>query len=456
MSAASGASSGKGPSLTIRLLVPLAIIQCVVIVVGAAGLVFWVADKSPGYVNKSIADDLAPLIALGPDGPLVTDRSQVDALSAENPQLWWIALDEAGRRLAHGRPPAELASVVASMTAFAPSELTVNPSRPELSMRVDALTRDGQRILLMTGGGKPGSVQRTMGLLALFFTSWFALPLMALSAIAIPWSIWRATRGLHEVARQAASLALSGSTAHLSEGGVPREIRPLIRAFNEALDRIKAEHQARGRFLRDAAHEIRIPIAVLMARVEGMPAHPIKAELLTDLTRLTNLAEQLLDLQRLRGRAEDMAEVDLCEMAREVVADMAPLALSRGNELVLEAPEQAVHVRGQQASLMRVLANLVQNALVHGGSPGVVVVAIRRDACHAFLEVSDDGRGVAPQARDEIFRPFVRGDAGSGGHGLGLHLVEEIVTLHGGRVMVGPSESGGASFVVQLDVQPPG
>lgn len=442
----------KGPSLTLRLLGSLAVTQCLAMVLGATGLVFLITDKTAGFVNKMIADDLAAAITVGADGPVVTDRDKLAALVAENPKLWWIVRDEAGRSLTHGEPPRELNSLVTAMQTFDPAELTTSPARPELSMRVETLSIGGRRVLLMTGGGAPATFQRTTGLLALFFTSWFALPLIALSAVAIPWSIWRATRGLHEVARQAASLELDDPTAHLPEDTVPREIRPLIRAFNEALDRIKVEHQARGRFLRDAAHEIRIPIAVLMARVEGMPPHPIQTTLLTDLSRLTTLAEQLLDLQRLRGLTQDMATVDLCEIGREVVSDMAPLALKGGNELVLEAPGRAIPVKGQAVSLMRALTNLIQNALVHGGSPGTVVVTVRSDDRRGFLEVSDEGDGVAAAERREIFRPFVRGDAASPGHGLGLHLVEEIVQLHGGRITVGRSPAGGASFVIQLDL----
>ncbi|MDH0868327.1 HAMP domain-containing sensor histidine kinase, partial [Mitsuaria sp. GD03876] len=431
----------KGPSLTLRLLVSLTIAQALATVVGGAALVYWVADRSTGYVNKSIANELEASLALGPDGPIVTDQARIDAVAAEHARLWWIARDPAGRQLSFGQPPEVLAGVVQGLPAFVPAELIGPMSHPELSMRVDALTITGGKLLLLTGGGKPGTLQRTAGLLALFFTSWFALPLIALSSAAIAWAIWRATRGLQHVVRQAAALELSERTAHLPEDAVPREIRPLIRAFNGALDRIKAEHQDRDRFLRDAAHEIRIPIAVLMARVEELPAHPVKATLLTDLSRLTTLAEQLLDLQRLRGLSEAMGTVDLCELAREVVSEMAPLALGRGNDLVVEAPDRAVEVTGQATALGRVLANLVQNALVHGGSPGAVIVTVRRDGSHGVLEVSDEGDGIAAPARREIFRPFVRGDSSGSGHGLGLHLVDEIVKLHGGHVTVDRSEA---------------
>ncbi len=440
-------ASGRGPSLTVRLLVSLALTQAAVIIVASAALITWIADRSVGYVNKAIADDLAASISVQPNGLRVTNQAKLEALAAAHPQLWWLVTDESGHRLAFGPQPPELQGLEGALPMYAASDLNAKLARADLSARIDSALVDGQRVHLMVGGGRPAPKLQTMAYLALFFTPWFALPLIVLSAVAIALSVYRATRGIHAVARQAEALELSDQTAHLSEQAVPREIRPLVRAFNAALDRIKLEHQARDRFLRDAAHEIRVPMAVLIARVESMGPQPIKTELLTDLSRLTNLTEQLLDLERLRGRTETMDTLDLAEIAREVVADMAPLALSRGNELRADVPDGPVPVTGQQSALARVVTNLVQNALIHGGSPGTVSVTVRPDRS---LEVADEGAGVAADARGDIFRPFFRGTASATGHGLGLHLVEEIVRLHGGHVGVGQRPGGGARFRVQL------
>lgn len=136
------------------------------------------------------------------------------------------------------------------------------------------------------------------------------------------------------------------------------------------------------------------------------------------------MAEQLLDLQRLQTPS---------------------LALVRCDDLVLNAPAEPVWVLGQASSLNRVITNLIQNALVHGG--GCISLTVSADG--SFV-VTDQGPGIAEAAREQIFQPFHRGTVDTPGHGLGLHLVQEIVRAHQGRISVANGAEGGAPFSVQL------
>jgi signal transduction histidine kinase len=139
--------------------------------------------------------------------------------------------------------------------------------------------------------------------------------------------------------------------------------------------------------------------------------------------------------------------LDLVALCREVTADVAPLVVGAGYELALDAPERTVSVIGDRLSLSRVLTNLIQNAMAHGQGRGLITVDVCVDGGFA---VSDQGPGIPEQERQRVFEPFYRVRPSSKGTGLGLHLVQEIVTRHGGRIEVAEADGGGARFQVQL------
>jgi two-component system sensor histidine kinase TctE len=203
----------------------------------------------------------------------------------------------------------------------------------------------------------------------------------------------------------------------------------------------------RDRFLAGAAHELRAPIAILEARIETLEPGAIRTRLLVDVARLSNLAEQLLDLQRLGKHAGKLEPLDLVALSSEVTADVAPLAVDAGYELALDAPDSSVMVMGDAQSLSRVLTNLIQNAITHGGGRGLITVDVHPDGSFG---VSDQGQGIPVNERHRIFEPFYRLRPSSTGAGLGLHLVQEIVALHGGRIDVTEAAGGGAWFRVRL------
>ncbi|WP_349531253.1 HAMP domain-containing sensor histidine kinase [Bradyrhizobium sp. NAS80.1] len=153
------------------------------------------------------------------------------------------------------------------------------------------------------------------------------------------------------------------------------------------------------------------------------------------------MAGQLLDLQRLDQGTDAFVAVDLVGVARRVVLELAPLAFAAGYEMSFEHDDEAVVVTGDQTSLERAVTNLVQNAIDHGRRRGTILVRATNDRC---IEVSDDGDGIPPTERDQIFEPFHRLHQGGRGAGLGLDLVQSIMRLHGGHVEADQSLSGGA------------
>jgi signal transduction histidine kinase len=225
-----------------------------------------------------------------------------------------------------------------------------------------------------------------------------------------------------------------------------------------ALVPIRASLRRQREFAADTSHELRTPLAVIragVARVRQQPDARVAdvAETLdvvdAEAVRLGALVDDLLALARTdAGSADlDLGAVDLAEIAADALADLEPLAASRGTRLELDV--EPAPMRGDQARLRRLVTALVDNAIRHGRERGRVRVTVRAGR----LTVEDDGPGIPPADRDRVFDRFWRGTGATpGGSGLGLAIAAWIVERHGGRIEAGASATGGARFDVSLPV----
>lgn len=239
----------------------------------------------------------------------------------------------------------------------------------------------------------------------------------------------------------------------LAGDGVPREVLPMVQAINHAIARLDAAMQQQRRMTANAAHELRTPLAILRARIEGLAAGPVREALERDVARMTRLVDQLMAVARLEaGQVVVEGEVDLARVARETLAACAPLALARGRGVELAAPDRPVSVPGNALALGDALMNLVDNALRFTAEGDCVEVVVEAAAGGgAVVEVLDRGPGISPAERGHLFEPFWRGrDSRGSGSGLGLAIVAETVALHGGTVVVRDREGGGSVFRIEL------
>lgn len=254
-------------------------------------------------------------------------------------------------------------------------------------------------------------------------------------------------------------------------------------ALNKLLDHVdtslaarqKNEEQMR-RFVADASHELRTPLASIRgyselslralrqapeatkedAVIEGTTSslERIQAQSL----RMTRLVEDLLLLARLdEGRELVYGTVDLARLALEGLSDARPTAVD--HHWNIEVPDEPVTVVGDAGRLHQVVANLLANARTHTPAGTTVTLSVARESDEAVLRVHDDGPGIDPALRDELFARFARGDSSrarqTGGTGLGLAIVKAIVEGHHGRISV-DSEPGDTTFTVRIPMTPPG
>lgn len=232
-----------------------------------------------------------------------------------------------------------------------------------------------------------------------------------------------------------------------------REMKRLRDAAEDAKRRAERSLEQQRRFTAGAAHELRTPLAVLRARLDGLEASTARGALQGDVDRMARLVEQLLAVARLEAGLVEMTDgVDLCAVAREAVARLFPLACANGKSIELEAPDGAapagtVAVRGDAFALEDALCNLIDNALRYTPADGTVMVAVSADRT---VEVRDHGPGVPENLLAHVFEPFVHGRERRGAAGLGLSIVAETAALHGGTVTAINAPQGGAVFRLAL------
>lgn len=248
----------------------------------------------------------------------------------------------------------------------------------------------------------------------------------------------------------------STSLDPLSTQGVPTELSPLVGELNSLLARLGAALETQRRFVADAAHELRTPLAALrlqaqLAERASVDDAAARAQAIVELKRgverATRVVEQLLTLARQAPEARTGGDeaVDLGGLAQTVVSEFAELAAQKDIDLGLGQTAAAV-VRGDLAALRVLLANLIDNAVRYtprGGSVDVEV-GVADGAGAAFIAVADTGSGIAQGERDRVFDRFYRvPGSGEVGSGLGLAIVREIAERHAARVVLEDRPGGG-------------
>jgi signal transduction histidine kinase len=403
-----------------------------------------------GRLDPGIIDDAADSIHRNAAGGLdLVPTPALERTIAAYPHAWIYAVDEGGSSVELGTVPSHIGPMLADLTSLESASVadTGDPAARFAIMREHDSTA-GLLWIIAAGGPEIGMSALGRALSNPIFLG-ILIVLVVASFLVIPLIVDHQFRGVEGIAAQADMIDVNQSGVRLSSDKVPDEIHPLVGAINAALQRLDDGIVRRQRFLADAAHELRTPIAVLQTRVEMLPDGAERTRLMLDLARLANLANQLLDLQRLEAAEPDFKPVDLVALAAEVTSEIAPLAIAAGDVIAFDAGVDKVMVQGDAAALARALTNLIQNAIVHGGAGVSITVGVDGDGS---LRVSDTGQGVAEADREVIFEPFHRVTPLDHGAGLGLNLVKNIVTKHRGTISVTDAPGGGALFAIRLPV----
>ena len=451
----------------------------------------WLRPPQSVRVRITLAAVVVTAVAVGTAGWLLV-RSVEDAQVRDIRNNISVYLDVVTRRLAEGQSPQR--ALAATDGAPGPARVTVTderrqivvsspefmapraggdepvaddiPARDEVVLaESETLTRVVETAhgeLTITADVPIDQVARNVDAL----TERLAVGLPALVAVVgvIAWVlVGRALRPVEAMRAEAERITVSTMHRRVPEPPTDDEVGRLARTMNTMLDRLQTAAAQQRRFVSDASHELRSPIAALRAGLEvarakpGPVGWPARVDsLLAEESRLETLLDDLLLLAAHDEHGASAAP------ARSV--NVTALAIEEGRRprrvpvQVVQSPadNQAVAVAGVQQQLARALSNVVDNAARHAAS--VVQIRVSNDGDTVRVAVDDDGPGIPPADRERVFERFTRLDDGrarhDGGSGLGLAVVSSILTSHHGTIRIDDSPLGGARFVAELPALP--
>jgi signal transduction histidine kinase len=277
---------------------------------------------------------------------------------------------------------------------------------------------------------------------------WLQIPFLLLVLSIAIWAVRRAIAPLTNVSRLAESIGPASASIRLPTADVPQEVLPLVRGMNAALDRLDTGLRLQREFNANAAHQLRTPLAVLLANIDVLDDATIANRLRPDVELMSRIVSQLLIVARLETLSIDLDEVvELNGATADIAANLAPLAIASSKSIELVHADQPIYLRSSNFALRAALGNLIENAINH--TPAGTSVCLRVTNSPS-IEVIDSGPGIVAEQRARIFERFWRADQSKNGAGLGLAIVAQVMKALNGSVSVANLPGGGAQFALNF------
>ena len=285
--------------------------------------------------------------------------------------------------------------------------------------------------------------------------------LLGLIALLVVLVVQRATRPVRQLSADLRARP-EGDLAPIAAPAAPRELQPLIDATNAVMQRLSHLLAHQQRFVRDASHQLRTPLAVLKVQVQSAlrgdtPAPQALHEIGDTVDRATQLANQMLALAKVEQLRQQGAVpvTRLDAVLREIALELSPLVAQGDLDFGIDTCAAPVHAH--EWMLRELCRNLLHNAIRHAPRGTELAVALRADGRHATLTIADSGPGIDDELAARLFQPFSAGDVRTGS-GLGLAICREIVQALGGTIALVNRREGarilGLDAVVRLPLAP--
>jgi two-component system sensor histidine kinase TctE len=285
--------------------------------------------------------------------------------------------------------------------------------------------------------------------------------LLGLIALLVVLVVQRATRPVRQLSADLRARP-EGDLAPIAAPAAPRELQPLIDATNAVMQRLSHLLAHQQRFVRDASHQLRTPLAVLKVQVQSAlrgdtPAPQALHEIGDTVDRATQLANQMLALAKVEQLRQQGAVpvTRLDAVLREIALELSPLVAQGDLDFGIDTCAAPVHAH--EWMLRELCRNLLHNAIRHAPRGTELAVTLRADGRHATLTIADGGPGIDDELAARLFQPFSAGDVRTGS-GLGLAICREIVQALGGTIALANRREGarilGLDAVVRLPLAP--
>ncbi len=380
------------------------------------------------------------------------DASGPESLPDIDDERFWQVIDRDSGTVLAASDAAEDLGALADREGDAPALIRLDPEEAPFAVAVEPVGGDG----IVVAGRSTEEIESTLGTVGLLLA--VSVPIVVGVVALTTWfAVGRSLAPVERMRRQVEQMSASDLSSRVDEPETRDEIGRLARTMNGMLARLEESQLAQRRFVSDASHELKSPLASLRQYAEVARAHPdsisseeLSVAVLDEGARLERLVQGMLVLTRADegGRALSVTDVDLDDLLLAEATRLRAL----GAVTVDVSGVHPARVRGDLGLLRQVTRNLADNAARH--ARGRVVFGATQTTGGAQVSVEDDGAGIAETDRGRVFERFVRLDEArardAGGSGLGLAIVREIVRAHGGDVRVDAGGLGGAQFVVSL------
>lgn len=281
--------------------------------------------------------------------------------------------------------------------------------------------------------------------------AWKQGVLIALIAGVVVWVVQRGTRPLRRLGQQWQARA-EDDLSPLSAEGSPRELWPVVEAANAVMERLDRLLRQQKRFVRDASHQLRTPLAVLKVQVQSARCGDVDPQgALRDIESTVEGAIELANQMLALAKAEQLRQqqvpgpVDWAHVVRTVALDLAPLMAERQLDLDLDAPP--CRVQAHEWGLRELTRNLLHNAIRHSPQGGRLEVRLLPSLAQAVLRIRDEGTGIPESLRPVLFQPFAQGESPAlGASGLGLAICREVVLASGGTLLLENRDASGGEI----------
>lgn len=438
-------------SLRSRLLVVYALgMTLSALLVGTA--VMLLADPFNRYMlqcgSTDFAEGLAGRTAFGADGtPIGFDETKIErwVLTGFGDEVIVRIADAEGRVVF--APAGEFTALTADGAPFAPRTQAFALTRKGVAMHgaTAEVLHQGRRwyvqfaasdrlVLQMRESFGIPALHQGMLVIGITFLTVFLL--------ATHITLQRMLKPLRIASQEALRITPQTLDARVRTDGLPKELAPLVDAFNHALDRLQTGFRTQQEFLANAAHELKTPLALIRAQIELEPSDQRNPYLLQDVDRMARQVQQLLHLaEASEPRNYHPEPVDPQAAVAEVCGYMERVARQGGVRIVQQVDAAGPGWQADRGALFTLFKNLLENAIQHSPQGGVVTVAADADA--GGFSVADRGAGVAPADLGRLFDRFWRGASRRDeGAGLGLSICQEIARAHGWRIEAAPGADG--------------
>jgi len=349
----------------------------------------------------------------------------------------------------HGRIP--LKTTYAALVDFYDDEFRGQPVR--VAVLLQPVASPHGRGMAVVQVAETMALRERLARQLLVDMMWRQLLLLAVVAAVTVLVVQRATRPVRELGHAIAARA-AHDLSPIEARDAPREVQPLVVAMTAVMGRLQGLLDHQKRFVRDSAHQLRTPLAVLKVQVQSarrgdVPPQQALHEISQTVERATVLANQMLSLAKVEQlrQAPESTLLDLGGVARDVALDVSPLIAAKALDFDIDT--QPAPVLAHQWMLTELTRNLLHNAVRHSPAGGVLNVRVWTQDGQAMLRVRDAGPGIAPALRERLFTPFAAGDVGSGS-GLGLAICKEIVAALGGTLALDNRAGGGLDATASL------